>query len=117
MKAATHVATAVLVASSAFAQPSRGALASGTIAIERVNLIPMTRDTVLRDMTVVIRDGRISAITPARGARIPNGSQRVDGREKFLIPGLADAHTHLFADAAEEAAQRCAKWLRSAMTS
>ena len=72
--------------------------AQGTTAITGVSVVPMTRDTVLRDMTIVVRDGRIQALGPARTTRVPAGARRVDGRGRFVIPGLADMHTHLFAD-------------------
>ena len=42
--------------------PSRGHLARGTWAIVGANVIPMTSDTVLRDATVVVRDGRVVAV-------------------------------------------------------
>src|SRR5688572_6829790 len=78
---------------------SRGALARGTFAITNVSVIPMTRDTVLTDATILVRDGRIVSVGPARSAHVPNGARRIDGRGKFAIPGLADMHTHLFSDA------------------
>ena len=45
------------------------------------------------DMTVLIREGRIAAVQ--RGAAVPGGTQELDGRGKFLIPGLWDMHVHL----------------------
>ena len=93
---------AALVAASmaplAGAQGSRGALQPGVVAFEGVNVVPMTSDTVLTDATVIVRDGRIASISERGGARIPAGATRVDGRGKYLIPGLADMHVHLFAD-------------------
>src|SRR5687767_10090371 len=50
------------------AQPSRGALSRGTIAITNVNVVPMTTDSVIRDATVIVRDGRIVAVGPSRRA-------------------------------------------------
>jgi hypothetical protein len=82
----------------ATAQPSRGALTPGTFAITNITVVPMTADTVLRDFTVIVRDGRIAAVGPARGPGIPAGAVRIVGRGKYLIPGLADAHTHLYSD-------------------
>ena len=58
----------------------------------------MTRDTVLRDATVLVRDGRIVAVGAARNVQVPAGARRVDGRGKYLIPGLADMHAHLYSD-------------------
>ena len=45
-----------------------------------------------------MRDGVIAEIGDARKVRIPQGAQRIDGRGKFLIPGLTDMHVHLFTD-------------------
>ena len=77
---------------------SRGALASGTLAITNVTVVPMSRDTVIRDATVLVRDGRIAAIGATRNVQVPSGARRIDGRGKYLIPGLADMHTHLYSD-------------------
>ena len=91
-------AALVLSAATASAQPSRTPLTRGITAFTNVAVVPMTSDTVLRDMTVLVRDGRIVAVAPARSARVPDGARRIDGRGKYLIPGLADAHTHLYSD-------------------
>ena len=76
-----------LVASGASAQP--------TIAFVDVSVIPLDRERVLEHHTVVVRDGRITAIGPTRTTRPPQGAVTIDGRGKFLIPGLGDAHAHL----------------------
>jgi hypothetical protein len=78
------------------AQSSRTALASGSWAITNVNVIPMTSDTVFRGVTVLVRDGRIAEI--GSRVRLPSGTRRIDGRGKYLIPGLFDMHAHLYAD-------------------
>ncbi|HEX7121093.1 MAG TPA: amidohydrolase family protein [Gemmatimonadaceae bacterium] len=89
------VATLTLPAT-ALAQPSRGALSNESFAITGVGLIAMTSDTVIPDATVVVRNGRITAL--GRSTPVPAGMRTIDGRGKYLIPGLADMHTHLFAD-------------------
>ena len=80
------------------AQASRGALTPGTFAITGVTLIPMTKDTVIQDATVLVRNGRIAEVGATRNVRLPSAMRRVDGRGKYLIPGLADMHTHLYTD-------------------
>jgi imidazolonepropionase-like amidohydrolase len=80
------------------AQASRGALTPGTFAITDVSVVPMTRDTVIPGATVLVRDGRIAAIGATRNVQVPAGAKRVDGRGKYLIPGLADMHAHLYSD-------------------
>jgi imidazolonepropionase-like amidohydrolase len=79
-------------------QASRGALTPGSFAITDVTVIPMTRDTAISGATVVVRDGRIVEVGATRNVRVPAGARRVDGRGKFVIPGLADMHTHLYSD-------------------
>jgi imidazolonepropionase-like amidohydrolase len=77
---------------------SRSALASGTFAITDVTVIPMTGDTSIPGATVLVRDGRIAEVGASRNVRVPSNARRVDGRGKYLIPGLADMHTHLYTD-------------------
>jgi imidazolonepropionase-like amidohydrolase len=44
--------------------------------------------------TVVIRGNRIVAEGPATSTPVPAGARVIDGRGKFLIPGLWDMHVH-----------------------
>ena len=55
----------------------------------------MDRDGVIEHQTVLVRDGVIATIGPAATVRAPAGATVVDGRGKFLMPGLGDAHAHL----------------------
>ena len=68
---------------------------SVTTAFVGVTVIPMDTEAVLADQTVLVRDGRISSIAPAAKAQIPAGAIRVDGKGKFLMPGLAEMHAHI----------------------
>ena len=62
-------------------------------AFVHVNVIPMDRERVLRDQTVLIKDGKIEAI--GSNLSVPAGAGVVDGhRTAYLSPGLADMHTH-----------------------
>jgi imidazolonepropionase-like amidohydrolase len=96
--------TAALFIAGSFAPPhqppgSRGALTPGLVAVTNVTVIPMTApDSVLRNATVLVRDGRIAAVGPAASMRLPRGARRIDGRGRFLLPGLADMHVHLYSD-------------------
>lgn len=64
-------------------------------AITHVNVIPMTVDNhILRDATVVIRDGRIVSVNEP----VPPSAKIIKGNGKWLIPGLADMHVHTIAD-------------------
>jgi imidazolonepropionase-like amidohydrolase len=76
------------------------------VAIEGVTVIPMDRERTLEARTVVVRDGRIAAIAPARDASVPAGALRVDGKGKFLIPALAEMHAHVPSGQAAADAER-----------
>lgn len=65
------------------------------LAFVHVTVIPMTRDGVLKDQTVIIERGRIAQIGPAASVRLPRNARQIDGRGKYLMPGLADFHVHL----------------------
>ncbi|HEV2803061.1 MAG TPA: amidohydrolase family protein [Pyrinomonadaceae bacterium] len=69
-----------------------------TTAFVGVNVIPMDRERVLRDQTVIVRGGVIAEIGDAKRVRVPREARQIDARGKFLIPGLTDMHVHLFTD-------------------
>jgi len=48
-----------------------------------------------RTATIVVENGRISSVGPAR--TYPRGAQIIDARGKFVIPGLWEMHGHLAA--------------------
>ncbi|MBV9956833.1 MAG: amidohydrolase family protein [Acidobacteria bacterium] len=69
--------------------------AQTSIAFVNVNVVPMDRERVLAGQTVIVRDGRIAVIGPAEKTKIPADARRIDGRGKYLMPGLVDMHVHL----------------------
>jgi cytosine/adenosine deaminase-related metal-dependent hydrolase len=56
----------------------------------------MNADGVLADQTVIVQGHKIQKIGPTDKIAIPTGALRIDGSGKFLMPGLADLHVHLF---------------------
>ena len=68
---------------------------ANAVAFVNVSVIPMDRERVLGDQTVVVRDGRIVDMGPAADITIPANATRVDARGKYLIPGLAEMHGHI----------------------
>jgi imidazolonepropionase-like amidohydrolase len=66
-----------------------------TIAFTNVTVIPLDRERVLADQTVVVRGDRIAAVTPSSVAKVPAAAARIDGRGKFLMPGMAEMHAHI----------------------
>ena len=50
----------------------------------------------VRDSTIVVTGNRISAIGRAGTIAVPAGSTIIDGRGKWVVPGLIDGHVHFF---------------------
>lgn len=75
------------------------------VAFVGVSVIPMTSNTVVPDQTVVVRAGRIQEVGPRDDVEIPPGAVVVDGSGRYLMPGLADLHTHLGIELAEGVAE------------
>ena len=64
-------------------------------ALKNVNIIPMTTtNKVVENATIVIKDKKIFSINKA----IPANATIIDGKGKWLIPGLIDMHVHNLAD-------------------
>jgi imidazolonepropionase-like amidohydrolase len=70
-----------------------------TLAITHINLIDATGGPELPDMTVLVRDGRITELGKSSMVIAPPDSKTVNGSGKYLIPGLWDMHVHtIFGD-------------------
>lgn len=65
------------------------------IVFRGVNLVPMDQDRVVPDQTVVVRDGRITAVGPARSVRFGRDALVVDATGKYLLPGWGEMHAHI----------------------
>ncbi len=63
-----------------------------TIAIENVNVIPMTKDVVLYKQRVLISGDKILKIEPASSPMKNKNNLIIDGKDKYLIPGFAEMH-------------------------
>jgi hypothetical protein len=72
------------------------ASARPALAIEDVAIVDVARGRTLPHRTVVVEDGRITAVARAGRAAVPTGAVRIDGRGRTLVPGLVDLHVHLF---------------------
>ena len=65
-----------------------------SILFEHVTVLPMDgKRTVLKDAYVAVKDGKITHV----GTDAPQGdfSRCIDGRDKVLLPGFVNAHTHI----------------------
>ena len=70
----------------------------GPLAITRVTVVPLDAERVLPEHTVLIEDGRVAALAPAAALDVTGqpGVRVVDGAGRYLLPGLADMHVHLW---------------------
>jgi hypothetical protein len=68
--------------------------AGRSIAIVHVTVIDPDDPTPRKDTTVLIANGIIQTIGPSVHIHIRENTTVVDGRGKFLIPGLWDMHVH-----------------------
>ncbi len=75
--------------------------AAQTTAFVGVNVVPMDRERVLQNQTVVVRNGMITEIGDVKKVKVPKDAIKIEARGKYLIPGLVDMHTHLLSDGDE----------------
>ena len=69
------------------------------VAITDVSIIDVEHGSLVGPRTVLIADGRIVAVDAPSKVAVPKNADRVDGRGKYLMPGLVDMHVHLFNNA------------------
>jgi Amidohydrolase family len=65
------------------------------LALTHVTVIDVTGGRAQEDMTVVVSDNLITALEPAPHIAVPQGARVIDGRGKYIIPGLWDMHVHV----------------------
>jgi imidazolonepropionase-like amidohydrolase len=68
---------------------------TGTFVFENVAVLPMDGQGVLPGRTVLVVDGTIAAVGDAGSVQVPPGAIPIDGRGRFLMPGLAEMHAHV----------------------
>lgn len=64
------------------------------IVFRGVNVVPMTSQAILQRRDVFVSGGTITRIAPT-GAALPKGAQVIEGRGRYLLPGLMDMHVHM----------------------
>lgn len=74
---------------------------AASTAFFNVNVVPMTRDTVIEAQTVVVEDGVITVIGNVDDVPLSKDTQVIDGTDRYLMPGLAEMHAHVPGDADE----------------
>jgi imidazolonepropionase-like amidohydrolase len=62
------------------------------IAIVGANVITLGKPGTITGGTVIIKSGKIAAVGP--GLKAPAGATVIDGKGKWVIPGIIDCHSH-----------------------
>ena len=87
--------SAMIVCVTAVASPPTVAAASGSLLITGARVLPMTGpDPVLVDHAIRVEDGSITWVGPS--GEVPSADRVVDAAGLTVLPGLIDAHVHLF---------------------
>ena len=65
------------------------------MVIKGANILDVTNGDMIKNHVVIVKEGRIDAVSPARSADIPKGIEVIDLQGHTLLPGLIDMHVHL----------------------
>jgi imidazolonepropionase-like amidohydrolase len=64
--------------------------------IKNVSVIDVEKGKLVPEQTVIITGSIISDIRSSKKIKIPANATVIEGKGKFLMPGLTDAHIHFF---------------------
>jgi imidazolonepropionase-like amidohydrolase len=73
-----------------------GAPANQVVAVRAGHLFDSRTGSLVADQVIVVRGDRIAEVGPGAQVRIPSGAQVIDLSRATVLPGLIDAHTHIF---------------------
>jgi imidazolonepropionase-like amidohydrolase len=65
------------------------------VAITQITIIDPAGGPSRPEMTVLLSGDRIATVGPSATVQVPAGARVIDGRGKYVIPGLWDMHVHL----------------------
>jgi imidazolonepropionase-like amidohydrolase len=80
VKKSIHLLLFLILGTCAHAQVS--AQSSRAVAILNVNVIPMDREGILQNQTVVVRNGLITEVGDTKKVKVPRDAQRIDGTDE-----------------------------------
>jgi len=87
--------TVVAAVAASWAQPSGPVLKAMTVIRAGV-LIDGESGSPRRNQVIIIRGNQIVEVSDAASAHIPAGADVIDLSQATVLPGLIDAHTHIF---------------------
>lgn len=94
LSAFVWIALAAIFPAVSPAAPVAGAPAAGAVLIQNVTVVSPEREAPLRDAFVLLEEGKIRSVGTRRPA-VAKDVRVVDGRGRFLVPGLIDSHVHV----------------------
>ena len=65
------------------------------MVFKNVSIIPMDKNEVLPNRDVVVKNGVVTAIGKTSKVKFGSDALVIDGKGKFLMPGLAEMHAHV----------------------
>lgn len=72
-----------------------GGPSAAMLAIRAGKVVTMDpQDTVVNNAIVFVNAGRIERVAPSAGTKIPGDYRVIDARDRWVFPGLVDAHNH-----------------------
>lgn len=77
--------------------PGPGERGGSGLAIlsKKILTVPIEGEQYIDNGVLLVRDGKIEVVGPARTTPIPAGYQVVDVGDKWLMPGFVDLHSHV----------------------
>jgi imidazolonepropionase-like amidohydrolase len=88
-------AASLVVLPAARSGPPRASAAARAIVLHHANVVPMDSERVLEGQTLVVIDGRISAVGADGTVAEPAGAAVLDLAGEYVVPGLIDMHVHV----------------------
>ncbi len=67
----------------------------GDLVVDPVRVFDPSTGHIAEGQRLLIRDGRIEAVGPVADIVAPEGADRIDGGNRFVMPGMWDMHVHM----------------------
>lgn len=88
----TGMVIALLMASASISAQRPTTASAEAIGLTNANIVDVRTGRVTPNATIVLRDGRIESI--GASSTVARSWREIDLRNKYVLPGLIDAHTH-----------------------